>query len=291
MSLGGDNGKAGGRGATSSASHGVTLGLNPVPAPLEQLWNLPLNSRELKKTKKHRAVSGFITPIPSGNALVQGSTEHPQLGTDPSGPSEGAAAMPQQDPQCLWSTFHLISGSSRAHRTLGSLSFAGNGDLRSCQDQPGLCRSAAVPAPGQDLPRFPRRCPRSASSCHQRSAPGSGFRSPMTLLIPARQKPSEQPQRCSRPGPLSLSLGWSHRAAAQHRERGWSHRGRCWGRQQSTGRLKGGVAPGMGILCGFLGSFAAPGPAPSPLEPPREDGMAPGSRSRNNPMSTSDTPQ
>lgn len=47
----------------------------------------------------------------------------------------------------------------------------------------------------------------------------------------------------------------------------------------------------MGILCGFSGSFAAPGAARSPLGPPREDGMAPGSRSRTNPTSRSHTAQ
>ena len=90
---------------------------------------------------------------------------------------------------------------------------------------------------------------------------------------------SERHQLCFRPVsplPLSEAVVLCHAdpaadgaAPGSTRHGACSHRGRCWGLaalpKAKQGVFKGDVALGMEMLCGFLGSFAASGPALTPF--------------------------
>lgn len=239
--------RQGDRGVTSAASHGVTLDSHPVPAPLEQLWDLPLDNRGLKKARKHGAVSGCITPNPTGNALVRGIAELLQLERI----HRDHRVQREQHP-CSSSTHrarggpsHLISGSSEDSQelaALGSLNFPGKGDLQSCRDQPVI---RAVPE---------RCCPTlSAGSVFSRSLlPGAAARVP-------RRCPRRRRWLCLQlPPAISAGLGFLQPRDSAHSCPGGSRRSSPSAaagpeppsRSQADGAAPGSAGSGAGIAEG-----------------------------------------
>lgn len=134
--------------------------------------------------------------------IIGSSSRAPAGPLDPTG-TESLAALSTQRSLLLWAA--SISLAARICRAVRTSPWAVPG--RCCPTLRGGGAARAVFPRALPL-RFPSAVPAagggSASSCHQRSAPGSGFRSPMTLLIPV---PAAAAASGPSPAPARVPLG------------------------------------------------------------------------------------